>query len=193
MRLVTAAILGGIVFFVWGAISHMVLPLGEMGLKALPNEEPVLLVLRQAVPEPGLYFFPGMDMSHKATPEEEKAWNARYAAGPIGLLLFHPTGEEPLSPKRFLLEFATDFLAALAGAALLMMSAPGFVRRLYFGFFLGFAAWFTLSVPQWNWYGFPSDFVFAEGVDVIVGWMLGAVAMGWWIDRRARRAVAAPA
>ena len=188
MRVVIAALLGGIVFFVWGAISHMVLPLGEMGLKSLPNEEPVMAALQQSIPESGLYFFPGMDMSRKRTPEEEKAWTARYAAGPIGLLVYHPSGEEPMSPKRFVTEFVTDLLAALAGAALLLLSVPGLGRRLLFGFFLGFAAWFTLSVPQWNWYGFPGDFVAAEGIDVVVGWMLAAVVMGFVIDRRAKTA-----
>ena len=39
MRLLLAGIVGGIVVFIWGAITHVVLPLGEMGIQNLPNEE----------------------------------------------------------------------------------------------------------------------------------------------------------
>jgi hypothetical protein len=34
-RTFLAALVGGIVVFVWGAVSHMALPLGEMGLARL--------------------------------------------------------------------------------------------------------------------------------------------------------------
>ena len=36
MRLLLAGIVGGIVVFIWGAITHVVLPLGEMGIQNLP-------------------------------------------------------------------------------------------------------------------------------------------------------------
>ena len=33
MRIYIAGLIGGIVLFVWGAVSHMVLPVGEMGIQ----------------------------------------------------------------------------------------------------------------------------------------------------------------
>ena len=39
MRVVIAAVVGGVVIFGWGAVSHMVLPLGTMGLSVMPDEE----------------------------------------------------------------------------------------------------------------------------------------------------------
>jgi hypothetical protein len=32
MRVFVAGLLGGIVFFAWGAIAHMALPIGQMGM-----------------------------------------------------------------------------------------------------------------------------------------------------------------
>jgi hypothetical protein len=72
-RIALAALLGGLVVFIWGAFSHMVLPIGSMGLSALPNEEAVLTTLRTSVTEPGLYFFPWMDPSEKSQ-EKQDAW-----------------------------------------------------------------------------------------------------------------------
>jgi len=30
---------GGVVLFIWGAISHMLLPLGEVGIKEMPSQK----------------------------------------------------------------------------------------------------------------------------------------------------------
>ena len=67
------------------------LPFGTMGLGTLPNEETVLEVLRTSVPEPGLYFFPGMDPLDTSQ-EAQEAYAAKYGSGPAGLLVYRPIG-----------------------------------------------------------------------------------------------------
>ncbi len=41
-RIFLAALLGGIAMFIWTSIAHMALPLGEAGIKEIPNEAAVL-------------------------------------------------------------------------------------------------------------------------------------------------------
>lgn len=60
------AIVGGVVVFVWGGFSHMVL-LKAIGFSPLPNEAAVLESLTSASPDDGLYFFPGMDLGGDLT------------------------------------------------------------------------------------------------------------------------------
>ncbi len=38
-KVLVGGVVGGIVLFVWGAVSHMVLPLGGVGIKEMPNEQ----------------------------------------------------------------------------------------------------------------------------------------------------------
>ncbi len=38
MRVLLAGIAGGIAMFIWACCSHIVLPLGEAGVRMLPNE-----------------------------------------------------------------------------------------------------------------------------------------------------------
>lgn len=38
MRILIAGIIGGLVMLMWGAVSHMMLPIGEMGIK-VPTEQ----------------------------------------------------------------------------------------------------------------------------------------------------------
>ena len=176
-KILIGGIVGGIVIFVWGAVSHMVLPLGETGIKQIPNEDAVIAAMRQSIPEPGLYFFPGMDMSHKPSDEEQKAWTAKYTAGPTGILVYHPQGEAPVSPRQLLTELASNVLMALLAAFLLSMASGSFGRRVLFVALLGLFSWLSISVSYWNWYGFPTDFSLAEAVDQVVGCFLAGLVL----------------
>jgi hypothetical protein len=66
-RLLIGGIVGGLILFVWSAFSHIVLPIGAMGLRSLPNENVVMPVMKDAIREPGLYMFPGMDLTRTLT------------------------------------------------------------------------------------------------------------------------------
>ena len=129
-RVLIGGIVGGIVVFTWGAFAHMVLPTGEMGIKQIPNEDAVIAAMKSSIQEPGFYFFPGMDMSHKPTEDEQKAWNAKYEAGPTGILVYHASGSTPLSPKQLFTELPSNVSAALLAAFVLSHVAAGFVGNL---------------------------------------------------------------
>ena len=63
MRLIIAAILGGIVMFAWAGFSHMVL--GNSEASGLPpaSEAAVIANLKTNVTAEGFYILPGMDMT----------------------------------------------------------------------------------------------------------------------------------
>jgi hypothetical protein len=177
MRALIGGIVAGIVVFVWGAISHMVLPTGKMGIKQIPNEEAVVSAMKASIQEPGFYFFPGMDMTREPTPEEQSAWNAKYMAGPNGVLVYHPTGSAPLSPKQLLTELASNIAAALLAAFVVSHVAAGFGRRAIIVTLMGLFAWFSISISWWNWYGFPFSTIFTEAIDQIGGWLFGGLTL----------------
>jgi hypothetical protein len=176
-KVAIGALAGGVVMFIWGAFSHMVLPIGKMGLKSLPSEDAVMQALRSAIPEDGLYFFPGLDLSKDPTPEEQSAWESRYRSGPAGLLLFHPQGGAPLEPTQLLTELFSNVLAAAVAAFVASLLAASYGRRAMAIALLGLFAWLSISASHWNWYGFPGDFIFAEGVDQVVGWLLAGLVI----------------
>ncbi len=176
-RMLIGGIVGGIIMFVWSAFSHMVLPLGGMGLKPLPNESAVIPAMKEGIREPGLYMFPGLDMSKTPSAEEQAAWTERYKAGPVGLLVYRPQGEAPMSLKQLGTELLSNILAALVGAFMLTFVVGSYGKRALFVALLGLVAWLSINVSHWNWYGFPTAFVVAEGIDQVVGWLLAGLAM----------------
>ena len=186
-RRLLAAIAGGIVVFVWSAVSHMALGLGSAGIRTIPNEDRMAQAIRGVVTEPGLYFFPGLDPSRKMTPEEERAWTERYRRGPTGLLVVQPAGREPMEPTQFVVELLADILAAGVAAFILAgLGGPLLARAGAVGL-LGVFEWADLSVSYWNWYKFPTVYTGAALVEQVVGWTLAGLAMA--LILRARPAV----
>jgi len=133
--------------------------------------------MRASIQEPGFYFFPGMDMSREPTPEEESAWNAKYLAGPTGVLVYHPTGSAPMSPKQLINELLSNIVAAILAAFVISHVTGGFGRRALIVTLLGLFAWMSISVSYWNWYGFPASTTIAEAVDQVGGWLFGGLAL----------------
>lgn len=179
MRVIVAGIVGGIVMFLWGFAAHMLLDIGESGIKTLPDarEAPVVAAMKENINEPGLYFMPGMDMSRKPTDEEWAAWTAKYEAGPTVFFVYGPSGETPMSPRQLGIEFASNVLAALVGAFMLSWTVPSFGKRVALATLIGLAAWLSIDVSYWDWYRFPAGFVNGELIEQVAGWFLTGLVM----------------
>ena len=71
-RVVMAGILAGVAMFAWLFVAHEFLPLGEMGVGAIPHEAAVLAAIQSAIPQGGLYLFPGFGLGPNATSQQRK-------------------------------------------------------------------------------------------------------------------------
>ena len=182
-RALIAGIVGGIIVFFWGFLSHVVLKIASAGLEPLPHEATVVEALRLSVKEPGMYFFPGMDASRTPTPEEEQAYAAKYKAGPSGLLIYQPPSanpheaEGPMSPRQLAIEAISGILAGILVAATLFGVAGGYFARVLVTTCFGLFGWLAISVSYWNWYRFDPQFTLSEGIDQTVGWFLAGLVM----------------
>jgi hypothetical protein len=172
-RIILAAILGGIIVFVWSAISHMFTPLGGMGLSILPNEDPVVNALRANVPKSGMYFFPGMDMSKEPTPE----WRAKFKQGPSGLIVITAGPGQEMFPRQLGLELVTNIIGAYIAAILAAMMVGSMLKRASAVALLAIFASVSLSFSYWIWYGFPAAFVLGELITELIGWFLAGLAI----------------
>jgi len=73
-RIAIAGILGGVAMFIWMSIAHILLPLGQIGVSEIPNEQPVLAAIEgQIGSTSGLYLFPGMGPGPNATRAQKNA------------------------------------------------------------------------------------------------------------------------
>ncbi len=185
-RILVPGIVGGIVMFIWGAVSHMALPIGEMGIQSLPNEEPVVAAMKQSIPAAGLYMFPGMASHNEMSKEEQAAWEAKYKAGPTGLLVYHPGGEQAMPPMMLVKELLSNIACALIVAMVLSKVGGTYGSRVVTVALLGLFAWLSVSASQWIWYRFPAAFSIGELIGQVVGWGLAGLAMAKMVKPAAR-------
>src|ERR1051326_6651403 len=87
-KVLLAGLLGGVTMFVWNAIAHMALPLGEAGIRQVENDEPMLAAMRASIPDHGIYMFPRMPPGMT-----EAQYGEKIASGPSGLMVYFPRRE----------------------------------------------------------------------------------------------------
>src|SRR6476620_10209629 len=181
-RAFLAAVLGGIIMFIWSFIAHDVLPLGEIGMREFNNEDHVLDALKTNVGDaPGLYHFPGHKAGPNATRQERdeaiKRAMEKATTGPSGLLVYHPMRQFSFG-KLLGTEFATELLEAILAVFLLTQTRiQTFGGRVGFVLVVGILGAITTNIPYWNWYGFPSNYTAAYMFIEIVGFLwVGLVA-----------------
>ncbi len=173
-----AGILGGVIAFIWSAIVHMLPFTHHLGLSTMNEHEgAVMAALKSNLPEPGLYFFPGMDMTRKMTQEQMDTWTAKYQAGPAGLLLYHPNGGQPMAPKLLVIEFLSTVVCGLIAAFILSATVGSLMIRATMVMLIGLFGWLAISVSQWNWYGYPFSFIALDAIDQLIGWLLAGILM----------------
>ncbi|HTR64694.1 MAG TPA: hypothetical protein VMH85_02895 [Terriglobales bacterium] len=166
-RILIAGIVGGIVLFLWGGLSHMVVGLGEVGVQNLPQAQPVVDALRNTTPQPGFYFFPHVDRaSQKMDPGA--------AGGPWGIVIYHPSGASQMMTGQLVNECILNIVQALLAAFLLSLAPRlrGYAWRVGFVFVLGILAAISTNVEYWNWYGFPANYTGAIMLDRLIGFLV---------------------
>lgn len=177
VRVLLAALVGGIIVFGWGAVTHTVLPkIGMMGVKPLPGETVVVPALQLGIAEPGYYLFPWAGT--EADEAAQKAAQEKYKTGPHGVVVFNPKGEELNMAKFMGTEFASNVLAALLLGIVLCGLGGGVGRGLGVGLAMGLFAWLSVEVSYWNWDGFPCDKLAGALIDQGVSWTLAGAVMG---------------
>jgi hypothetical protein len=118
MKILLASVLGGIVMFIWTSIAHMALPLGEAGIREIPNESAVLSAMQSNIGEnTGLYIFPGPGIGKNVTRQEKneamKHMSEKMAANPSGILMYHAPGRPFTLGKWLGAEFGKELLEAI--------------------------------------------------------------------------------
>jgi len=183
MKILLAGILGAIAMFIWTAIAHMALPLGEAGIAEIPNESAVLSTMQSNVgDQTGLYIFPGMGVGKNATRQEKseamKTWMKRSQRI---LLVFSCIMRQAVrshlakrSESNSLRNYSKRFSSCFCLHKRASKVSPGVV-----GFVLlaGILAAIATNVSYWNWYGFPGVYTANYMFIQVVGFLcVGIVA-----------------
>ena len=183
-RTLLAGILGAVAMFAWTSIAHMVLPLGNIGVKEIPNEAPVLSAMNGSVGTAhGLYMFPGMGLgdnpSMKQMQDAMPAYQQKMASSPSGILIYHPPGRADAMGAMLGIEFGKELGMVLLAAMLLGMTRlESYVSKVSFFAVIGLIAAVATNLSYWNWYGFPGNYTLSYMFTEFMGFLAAGLVAG---------------
>jgi hypothetical protein len=183
LRILVAGVLGGIAMFIWTSIAHMALPLGEAGIREIPNEQAVLDAMEKNIgKKEGFYIFPGFglgpDVTREQKNEAKKQWLEKYSSVPVGVLVYHAPGRRFAIGRWLGIEFATELVEAILVVFLLVQTRLAtFGGRVAFVTAAGILTAIATNISYWNWYGFPRIYTASYMFIQVVGFLcVGIVA-----------------
>jgi hypothetical protein len=179
-RVFIAGLVGGVAMYVWSFIAHVILPLGQVGVKELPNEPPVLSALSASVGNShGLYLFPRMEPGSSMQQYQQKL-----ASSPSGLIVYHEAGREAMTAGQLVTDFVTEVVEALLAAFLLAQTRLStFGGRVGFVAVIGVLANIATNIPYWNWYGFPGTYTASYVFMGVVGFIVAGLVIAAMLRR----------
>jgi len=191
-NIVVNSVLGAVVVFILSSIWHVATPLGEVGVKNLPDEIVLAPAMKLVISDPGFYFFPGINQSKGMTKEQQQAEQQRYLnaykQGPTGILIYSPGGEEMNYGKLLTAQFLLSLVCAFFIATILAISAAGttFGQRALIAVFVAAFGGVLVPFEYWNWYKFPSDYTFTYAAGIVVTWGLTGLVMAWMAGKQVK-------
>jgi hypothetical protein len=187
-RIVLAGLAGGVLVFLVSGILHSSTKLAEVGIRGIPNEDIVLMAMRNSIAEPGFYFFPAPNLSPMPKEQrqaEQSRYLAKYKQGPTGILIYKPGGEDLNYGTLLAIQFLIGLLAAFLVAWILgaTASATTYGTRVMIVVLIGLFAEIYINLPYWNWYGFPMNYTIGHLLGGVLSWAVAALAMAAIVKR----------
>lgn len=177
-QLLLAALLGGIVLFLWGWLSWSLIPIHNASLLSIENEDAVIAALHVNMDQKGVYTFPAMPATQDQATLDE--WVQKLQQGPVGMIIYDPEGTEPMKPDQMVIGFILGCISAFFVAWFLSRSTAAmssyFARVAYCGMFGIFIA-IVSHLTNWNWMGYPIDYTISWIADSIIGWLLAGTVL----------------
>jgi hypothetical protein len=188
MRVVIAGVIGGIVMFIWGAVAHMALPIGEAGVKLPTQQQAVIDAIGPTTSGEGVYMYPSISPEKMGDPAAMQAFVEQARGKPFAFVVYQPGGNPIINgmAPNLVKQLATDILSALVAAWVLSLGAWSFGQRVMVAGAMAVFTWFSVSLPYWNWYMFPTSFTLGSLAEQLIGWLLAGAAMAWWLGQRKR-------
>jgi hypothetical protein len=192
MKLLLAALLGALAMFLWEFVAHMFTPLGEAGIRYMPQTAAVSSSLQSAIGDKsGMFMFPTGGLTDGSSKEEKTKAMERIMeetkTKPSGLLVYKAAGTEFNFARCLAVQFLTDFVKALLVAWLLAQTRlVTFGSRVSFVAVAGVIAAITTSIPHWNWYGFDGTFTMSNVIMDVAGFFFAGLAIAAVLERASK-------
>jgi hypothetical protein len=181
-KLLLAGVVGGVIMFVWAMLYWAVLGIGSSSMKNTVDETAVAATLKSNLGPQGVYVLPSMPASQ--SPADMDAHMKKYEAGPIAMIIYNPSGADPMMTGQLIGGLILNILTCLVAAWFLSRSTAStssyFSRVAFCGMF-GILVSLASHLLNWNWMGYPLDYITKWIVDCVIGFILAGLGIAAFI------------
>lgn len=149
------------------------------------QQDTILKVLSQTLPVEGMYMMPMADQNSPDYKSRQKELEKTMVGNPWAMVFYHPKMAD-FAVSTMVMGIIYAFLSALIAAFIMYMGKFScFWSR--FTVSMLFAAFALLQGPlaNMNWWEFPWGFAKTQVVDLVIGWGLCSLWLGWFVKPRA--------
>jgi len=172
-----AALVGAVLMFIWGFVSHTVLKLFDV--KGFSNSGGLVEMLKTSQAESGVYAVPAMpeDMSDKESPQYKKFVDD-YEKGPIAIVIYQEEGATFMGAMTFIKGFLVMLASCLFAAFLVSRSKLASTGgRFTFVLCLGVLMAIHVDGSNWAWMYHPMGWTIAAMIDHVAAWAAAGVGI----------------
>jgi hypothetical protein len=164
------AILGGLVLFIWSALSWIALPLHTRTMTGFKDDKAIANAIRANAEKSGVYYSP-KDQADMAT-------------GPLVYAVVRREGMTSIA-KEMGTGLLIDILCAgLMTWLLLQVTGRSFISKVGVVLVVALIAALMDRLGDWNWWGYPIAYTVVLMLDIIVGWLLAGLVVARFAVRQ---------
>ena len=178
MKYWRAAILAGIIVWVWTGISWKILPWHQAATKQFRNETEVAQVIKENATTKGVYRLPGFFVDKGIGHGGMSDIKEYFKRGPYFFGAVQPEGRDISYPMMHFLSLMCDILAAFI-VCWLILKAKGlsFWNQVGLAMLVGLFAGIVLCRNEWVWGGYSLGFAMVSVMDLLIGWFFGGIVI----------------
>ena len=184
-KVILGGVLGGLVMFLWGAISWMVMPWHDLTIATFAEESAVAETILMHAPQDGVYLLPNARQQDPRLSPEEKAQalagaKERTRTGPFIFMSVARDGTDPDDPMLFVRSLVIQILGATL-ITMLLVQTRGLRYWCRVGFVetAGIVVAIFATLPMWNWWQFPLPYTLVNFADFVIAAIFAGLVIAW--------------
>jgi len=188
MRTLIASLVGMIIIFAFQALSWMLLPIHKNAFTYTKDQDAIMAVLAQNLHEDGMYHIPSAPP--EASMAEHEDFMKKMTGKPWAVINYHTSVSNGMS-SQMIFGLVFDLLSILLvvmvlnrGASIFNTFSSKLMLVMTFSIFLII----TGPLMTWNWWGYPSNYVIGDVIDLFFSWLLCGLWLAWYLGRRSAAA-----
>jgi len=165
--LAVGSLAAGFALFVWQTISQVVLPWHEATMREFANAPQVIAAIKAGAAENGMYVAgQGILVAVSFTPTMADKSSTEFMG--------------PTLAKQLVADILVASLLCMLLVAMPPVTPTGGARITAIA---ALAAALSIHVSNWIWYGFSPIYVLVNSVDLVIGWAIVGLVLGWLVRR----------